>query len=110
MCTWSPPARVAASFAAAFPHVVEIADGRVLLGSRAPIAVDPARWRERLESPDVRGYLGNARAERVWAHLERARAAAPTSGPAILNTDLYPRDEFNAEAGAMLAMSSPDER
>jgi spermidine synthase len=110
MCTWAPTGRVAASFGAAFPHVVEIADGRVLLGSRAPIAIDPARWWERLGSPEVRRYLGNARTERVWAHLERARAAVRPGGIIDLNTDLYPRDEFNAAPGTVLAMSSPDGR
>ena len=95
MCAWAPTPRAAATFARAFPHVLEIAEGRVLLGSEAPIAVDPAAWRGRLDRPDVRSYLGGSRADRVWDHMARARLAGPPPALAV-NTDLFPRDEFNA--------------
>ena len=98
MCTWAPTPRVAASFAAAYPHVVEVADGRVLIGSLTPLPVDLPAWQARLDQPEVRAYLGATRADRVRAHLERSR---PGRAPqAALNTDLFPRDEFNARAAA----------
>jgi hypothetical protein len=99
MCSWAPTPRAAATFARAFPHVLEIAEGRVLLGSDAPLPVEPARWRDRLARPDVRGYLGAIRADRVWDHMARARPAAPPSPALAVNTDLFPRDEFNAPPG-----------
>jgi hypothetical protein len=105
MCAWAPTPRAAATFARAFPHVLELAEGRVLVGGDAPLAVDPAAWRARLDHPDVRSYLGGIRADRVWAHMERARLAAPSAGGAAVNTDLYPRDEFNAPPQAALPAS-----
>lgn len=95
MCTWAPTIRVLPSFAAAFPYVLEMAEGRVLIGSLSPLAVDPASWKRRLESPEVRDYLGRPRAERVWAHMAAARSAS-RGMPAAVNRDLAPRDEFNA--------------
>jgi spermidine synthase len=95
MCTWAPTIRVLPSFAAAFPYVLEMAEGRVLIGSRAPIAIDLAEWRRRLDRPEVRDYLGRARAERVWAHMAGARVAF-RGGTTFENHDLDPRDEFNA--------------
>jgi predicted membrane-bound spermidine synthase len=96
MCTWAPTPRVAASFAAAYPHVLEVADGRVLVGSLAPLPVDPATWTARLDRPEVKAYLGPLRADRVRAHLARARPGRASYGE--VNTDLFPRDEFNAPA------------
>ena len=96
MCTWAPTPRVAATFAAAYPHVLEIADGRVLIGSGSPLPVDIAAWHAQLDRPEVRAYLGGVRADRVRAHMEHSRAGRPTR--AELNTDLFPRDEFNAPA------------
>jgi hypothetical protein len=95
MCTWAPTIRVLPSFVTAFPYVLEMADGRVLLGSNDPMTVDVAAWRRRLDRPDVRAYLGSTRAERVWAHMAAAHSAS--RGPAgTVNRDLDPRDEFNA--------------
>jgi spermidine synthase len=94
MCTWAPTIRVLPSFAAAFPYVLEMADGRVLIGSNSPLPGDAAAWKRRLDRPEVRDYLGSGRAERVWAHLAASRSAS--RGPAAVNRDLDPRDEFNA--------------
>ena len=100
MCTWAPTPRVARTFAAAFPHVLSVAEGRVLLGSGTPLAVDVAAWSQRLDRADVRAYLGAARAERVRAHLEKARVEAGDGAAFDLNTDLHPRDEFNVPQAA----------
>ncbi len=95
MCTWAPTIRVRASFAEAFPYVLEMADGRVLVGSRSPLPADPALWKSRLDQPDVRAYLGMTRADRVWAHMAGARPASRGIAGET-NHDLDPRDEFNA--------------
>ncbi len=96
MCAWAPTARAAATFAKAFPHVLEIAEGRVLVGSDSPLAADHAAWRARLDRGDVRRYLGISRAERIWDHMSRARLRVPAPAEEAVNTDLFPRDEFNA--------------
>jgi hypothetical protein len=94
MCTWAPTGRVRASFARAFPHVLEFGDGVVLVGSRQRIPLDLPAWRDRLRSASVRAYLGDGRAEEVLALLRTARPRVP-SAEASINHDLFPRDEFN---------------
>ena len=95
VCTWSPTPRVFASFRAVFPHVLQMRDGEVLVGSLDPIAVDPEAWRARVFSPEVQAYLGEGRAQGVWR--DYLREARPAGEPEVrdLNHDLFPRDEFN---------------
>ena len=95
VCTWSPTPRVFASFKAVFPHVLEMRDGEVLVGSLDPIAVDPELWRARVFSPEVQAYLGEGRAQGVWR--DYLLGARPAGEPEVrdLNHDLFPRDEFN---------------
>jgi predicted membrane-bound spermidine synthase len=94
MCTWAPTARVRASFARAFPHVLEFGDGTLLLGSHDRIPLDLPSWRDRIRRPSVRAYLGDGRAEEVLALLRTARPLTPPAGVEP-NHDLFPRDEFN---------------
>lgn len=94
--TWAPTTRVRASFLAALPNVLELADGQVLIGSRTPIPIDRDRWRSRLFEPATVAYLGPPRANGVWAHLVEARPASAEETQAALNLDLFPRDEFHA--------------
>jgi MFS family permease len=93
MCSWAPTPRVRSSFRSAFPFVLDLAEGRVLLGSNDPIPLEVAVWQERLAAPEVQQYLGRKRGREVADYLESAR---PTSGPLPEpNRDLFPRDEFN---------------
>lgn len=95
MCSWAPTPRVNATFAAAFPHVLEFDGGRVLVGSNEPLALDPAAWLTRLRRREVHAYLGTEVAEDVAARLRGARQAARGDASARdLNRDLDPRDEF----------------
>jgi hypothetical protein len=95
--TWVPSSRVRATFRAAVPHVIEISGGDIAIGSRSPIPIDLAVWKERLLDPQNVTYLGRPRAMAVWADLQSARAAEPEppAPPARINRDLFPRDEFN---------------
>jgi spermidine synthase len=93
--TWAPTERVRASFLAALPYVVEVAGGAVLIGSHAPIPIDPDQWRRRLDVPGMVAYLGPPRIAGVWADMAGARPALP-GGAAALNRDLFPRDEFHS--------------
>jgi predicted membrane-bound spermidine synthase len=94
MCSWTPTPRTRASFLKAFPHVLEAFEGRVLLGSNEPLALDPQTWQARLLSEDVAGYLGAQRVPRLLRALSSVRVPAPADPPDGLNTDLHPRDEF----------------
>jgi hypothetical protein len=93
MCTWAPTPRAYATFRAAFPHVLEDADGEILVGSREPIAFEPETWIARVAAAE--GYLGRGQARDVRHALARLRPA--WRQPAVgLNRDLFPRDEFAA--------------
>ncbi len=97
MCSWCPTERVRNSFRRAFPHVVQLGGGQVMIGANAPVPVDPSAWEARLTSPEVVGYLGRETAASVLEYLRGAEAlprAAADDYP--LNRDLYPRDEFRA--------------
>ncbi len=97
MCSWSPSRRVHATFAQAFPYLVEFLGGQVLVGSNDPIAFDLAGWEARLAREEVANYLGRDRAAEVLAILRTARPANPPPAlEADTNRDLRPRDEFNS--------------
>jgi spermidine synthase len=93
LCTWAPTERVYATFRAAFPHVLELDDGQILIGSRAPVALEPDAWARRAR--EGAAYLGVARARDVERALRSIVAAgrAPRVEP---NRDLFPRDEYGA--------------
>jgi spermidine synthase len=98
MCTWAPTGRVQASFRAAFPYVLELGEGTVLVGSLGPIPIDKPAWRARTLAASVQAYLGEGRAQEIFRdYLVVAKpAVAPERGPANLNYDLFPRDEFSS--------------
>jgi spermidine synthase len=95
LCTWGPTARVRRTFLRAMPHVLELADGSILLGSNRPLALDLAAWEERVMSDAVRSYLGDDRAREVRSILQTARPAEAVGMDEDVNRDLVPRDEFN---------------
>ncbi len=95
MCAWSPKPRVTATFMAAFPYVIEMRQGQLLVGSNEPIALDLDSWRARAASPEVTSYLGASNARKLAEALGTARAAEAAAVAADdLNHDLFPRDEF----------------
>jgi predicted membrane-bound spermidine synthase len=97
MCSWSPRPRVAAGFRRAFPHVVELRDASILVGSNDPLPVDVAAWVGRARSEPVAAYLGENNVRKLVACLETARPAeGPPAGEVDVNRDLFPRDEFKS--------------
>jgi hypothetical protein len=95
MCSWGPTPRTRATFARAFPRVLECGDGQVLIGSVEPVPDDPAAWSARLRSPAVWSYFGTEIAEGVLERLRTCRPAAfPAADESDVNRDLFPRDEF----------------
>jgi predicted membrane-bound spermidine synthase len=95
MSAWSPKPRVTATFMAAFPYVVEMRQGQLLVGSNQPIVIDADGWGARAASPEVVSYLGVNNARKLAEALATAgiaeAVAVTTDG---LNHDLFPRDEF----------------
>jgi spermidine synthase len=91
MCTWAPTPRVAASFQAVFPHVLEAGEEEILIGSLSPIPFEPPAWEARAATAEA--YLGPRRTKTVVAALRRLRPAGSPPATA-LNRDLFPRDEY----------------
>lgn len=94
MCTWSPTPRVRRTFRSVYPHVLSLLDGVVLIGSREPIALDPAAWVRRADSPEVQRYLGAGIAKLVARDVATAQSLPTRRRQPDLNHDLIPRDEY----------------
>jgi predicted membrane-bound spermidine synthase len=93
MCQWAPTRRIRASFAAAFPHVLEFRN--ILVGSNDPLQIDFDSWQSRLSSPQTRAYLGEAVVSMLAGRLTDCKALErSTSSNPELNYDLCPLDEF----------------
>jgi len=98
--TWAPTARVARTFASVFPYVWH--QQAIMMGSDTPIDVNPEVILERLRGQKVRDYFASSGVDieallgpylaRPWRSDGRSRAST-TAGN--VNTDLYPRDEFD---------------
>jgi hypothetical protein len=91
LCTWAPTPRVAATFTAAFPHVVEAEGGEILIGSLTPLAFEPEVWAARAATAEA--YLGPGRTKDLVEAVGRLRPAGPAPEVA-LNYDLFSRDEY----------------
>ncbi len=103
-CTWAPTPRVHATFLRVFPHVLEVADGGILVGSREPLPIEPGTWRRRLEASA--DYLGRAHTELVHQRVMRLVPADPPAD-IPLNRDLFPRDEFAVGSGPQDRTAAP---
>jgi spermidine synthase len=101
--TWAPTDRVERTFVSVFEHVLQY--GGVLIGSRTPIVLDREAIARRLQDP-VTGAYYDRLGIRIRDLLEpQVFAPAPLArGPATtdLNTDLFPRDEFDIPLAAIL--------
>ena len=92
MCSWAPTSGTHSTFRRAFPHVLELEGGFVLIGSNQPIALDREDWFKRIR--DAAEYLGPL-VEREC--LDSANGSQLLQSPAEgdwVNTDLFPFDEF----------------
>jgi spermidine synthase len=98
--TWAPTDRVARTFASVFPYVWH--QQAILMGSDAPIDVNAEAILERLRRQNVRDYFATSGVDiesllgpylaRPWRSDGRSPVGATVGN---VNTDLYPRDEFD---------------
>lgn len=93
MCSWSPTPTVNTTFRRAFPHVLELEGGLLLIGSNEPIETDVAQWEVRLRA--ATSYLSSGVVEDCLRSIAGARSSAPVAKDSFTNTDLFPFDEFN---------------
>jgi spermidine synthase len=98
--TWAPTGRVRATFVKVFPHVLAFGPD-ILIGSNDPVVFERDPIMARLASAHVRNYFGRAGVdiERFLAHyLADVQVIGADQDRAALqdiNTDLFPRDEYN---------------
>ena len=96
---WVPSERTLNSFLSAFPFVVELFDGGILLGSERPVHFDAEAVASHLHEPKLHAYLEEAGwdANAIGDKLLSSRVTV--YGPDHprrddINTDLFPKDEF----------------
>jgi predicted membrane-bound spermidine synthase len=100
--TWAPTERTHQTFLSVFPYVLRFGDN-VDVGSLQPIAFDPANVYAQGQVKFVHDYFAEAGIDveaMIKDYLEPGKVTAygPDAirpGPADINTDLFPRDEFD---------------
>jgi spermidine synthase len=97
--TWAPTSRVARTFETVFPYVWRYE--QIMMGSDTPIEVDSQKVLERLHSVEVSDYFAWAGVDIETLLRPALRGPWRSDGksrglePGDINTDLYPRDEFD---------------
>ena len=109
--SWAPTDRILRTFLGVFPHVGR--HGQIVVGSDRPLAIDPEAIRHRLADRRVQDYYGASGVDitRLLAPLmEGWQMYGPSDPrpPGDINTDLYPRDEFDIPPLVSLARRGDD--
>jgi hypothetical protein len=100
--TWAPTERTHQTFLSVFPYVLRFGDN-VDVGSSQPISFDPAKVSAEGQEKFVHDYFAEAGIDveaMIKDYLQPGRVTAygpdaTRPGPADINTDLFPRDEFD---------------
>jgi spermidine synthase len=100
--TWAPTERVHQTFLGVFPYVVRLGDN-VDVGSSQPISFEPAKISAEGQEQFVHDYFATAGIDvdaMIKDYLQPGRVTAygpdaPRPDPSSINTDLFPRDEFD---------------
>jgi spermidine synthase len=96
--SWAPTPRILRTFLSVFPHVA--LHSQVVMGSDAPIAIDPTTIATRLSDRQVTDYYTAAGiniGELLAPYLTGWSLVGPSDARPgdDVNTDLHPRDEFD---------------
>lgn len=94
MCTWAPTPGTIATFRLAFPHVVQLDGGYLLIGSNDPIVLDTNSWSEKFSSSHLSRYLGPDVVRECLASIEQSTVLPEPFDNLAPNSDLFPYDEF----------------
>ncbi len=100
--TWTPTERAHQTFLSVFPYVLRFGDN-VDVGSSQPIAFDPANVSAEGQVKFVHDYFAEAGIDveaMIKDYLQPGKITAygpgaPRPDPTAINTDLFPRDEFD---------------
>jgi spermidine synthase len=100
--TWAPTERTHQTFLSVFPYVLRFGDN-VDVGSSQPISFDPAKVSAEGQEKFVHDYFAEAGIDvdaMIKDYLQPGKVTpygpdATRPGPADINTDSFPRDEFD---------------
>lgn len=95
MCTWVPTDGTYATFCEVFPYVIELDGGFMLIGSKDPLPDDLSECRARFRSEEIAKFLGPLVTSECLTSLEGATRTLRRFAIRMINTDLFPFDEFN---------------
>lgn len=95
--SWCPTPRVLSTFCSVFPYVA-YSDGLLLIGSMEPIVLDWDRLGARLADPFTKDHFQRADID-IAGQIEPFKKSLRVIDPATyasqgVNTDLFPKDEF----------------
>lgn len=95
--SWCPTPRVLSTFCSVFPYVA-YSDGLLLIGSMEPIVLDWDRLEARLADPFTKEHFQRADID-IAGQIEPFKKSLRVIDPATyagqgVNTDLFPKDEF----------------
>jgi len=98
--TWVPTVRISNTFVKVFPYVVQVPG--ILLGSNEPFDIDPASIAARLADPRIREHYRRAGIDIAGLIMPYVDPAPTRIGPDFdrsrlvdVNTDLFPKDEYD---------------
>jgi len=94
MCNWVPTMGTYSTFCEVFPYVLELDGGFILIGSNDPIPDDLRAVKVRLQSETISRFLGPQVVRECLDSLESATGTLQQSTVQLINTDLFPFDEF----------------
>jgi spermidine synthase len=94
MCTWAPTPGTILTFTTAFPYVLQLDGGYILVGSNQPITLDREAWAAKFDSPRLSTYLGQDVVRECLTSISQATLYLAEPEPGMPNTDLFPFDEF----------------
>lgn len=100
--TWAPTERAHQTFLSVFPYIIRFGDN-VDVGSLQPISFEPAKISAEGQDKFVHDYFAAAGIDvdaMIRDYLQPGKVTAygpdaPRPAPATINTDLFPRDEFD---------------
>ena len=108
--SWAPTDRVKRTFASVFPHVAQYKD--VFVGSNEPIVIDREAIVRRIDDPAIQRYYGSLdidiRGLLVPLILSPATPEVSGEQSGDVNTDLFPKDEFDVPRMFDFSMLRPE--
>ena len=99
MCTWAPTRGTISTFSKAFPHVLQLDGGYMLIGSNQPIALEREAWAAKFDGTALSAYLGDDVVRECLYSISQATIYSAEAESGMLNTDLFPFDEFVTDHG-----------